>query len=307
MRDEVFFMDQPMFQLPESRSSPLKIEFDGDQECTPHFPSIGDLPKDPALWANLENVQNAGSIFDQLLKAYTSSDFQPCEQPFECTREVRKLALHKWIVFLNHAIHCLVLTKGEPYLNNTHFSSPLSALWAPRTEEWLLGRLVKWSRRLHMEHSVISTTMRSLGMDLRNPDASGCISTTEAKQWHYIRDKLLEYKSLYDDTAASYMQVMSLRESQTSNDQARSVGRITLIASLFVPVSLVSGIFSMGGAFAPGKDHFWVFFVVVVPVVFAVWASLFTKFGPWVKRLSAAVLEQARGEAPILPVFHRSI
>ncbi|KAK5127382.1 hypothetical protein LTR85_006721 [Meristemomyces frigidus] len=227
-----------MFQQHERRSSPFKIRLEGGPECTPHFPSTRDLPGDPALWANQKDVESAESVFDQLLKAYTSPDAEPFQHPFECTLEVRKLALRKWIDFLNHAIHCLVLTKGEPYLNNTHFNSAISALWASRTEEWLLGRLVKWSRRLHTEHTVISTTMRSFGMDLSSAQAPDTISVTESKQWHYVRDKLLEYKSLYDDTAASYIQVMSLHESQASNDQARSLGRITLIASLFVPVSL---------------------------------------------------------------------
>jgi hypothetical protein len=302
MSDEVLFIDQTQFQQSECRRSPIKIELEAG--CVPYFSSVQTLPVDPNSWASTEDSTNSQPVFDQLVKTYASAETHAWKRPFACTEAVRRLALRKWIEFLNHAIHCLVLTKGEPYLNNTHFSSPISALWAPRTEEWLLGRLVKWSRRLHMEHTVISTTMRDLGMDLGDQTSSGMMAATEAKQWRYIRDKLLEYKGLYDETAASYIQVMSLRESLASNDQARSLGTITLVVSLSVPVSVVAGMFSMGGGFAPGEDQFWVFFVVVVPAVMVVWACLFTRFGPWAKRLSSSVFRHARKEASLLPIFH---
>jgi Mg2+ and Co2+ transporter CorA len=110
----------------------------------------------------------------------------------------------------------------------------------------------------------------------------------------------MEYNNYYDDLAASYIQVMSLRESQTSNDQAKRLGQITLIASPFVPVSLVSGVFSMDGRFAPGGDRFWVFVVVVVPIILFVWLSFFTRVGPWAKKLAMAKL---RKDPPILPVY----
>ena len=303
MSDEVLFFHQTQFQQPQHRKSPVKIKLEAEPGCIPYFSSVRSLPSDPTSWCSLEEASEPASTFDHLMDIYASVEDHAWTRPFECTEAIRRLALRKWVEFLNHAIHCLVITKGEPYLNNTHFSSPISALWAPRTEEWLLGRLVKWSRRLHMEHTVISATMRDLGIDLSDQASSGMVSATETKQWRYIRDKLVEYKSLYDDTAASYIQVMSLRESQTSNDQARSLGTITFIASLSVPISLIAGMFSMGDRFAPGGDQFWIFFVVVIPIVMVVWACLFTGFGSWAKSLGGLLSSREGKGASVLPLF----
>lgn len=303
LRDGLFFIDQAIFQERQARSSPIRIQLAGNLEST-HFQPMSQLPYDSLCWPNIKDIRDTRPVFDQALDIYTSPEYNPGQKPFDCTVPLRNIAMYGWVDFLNHVIHCLVRTKGEPYLDNAHFSSPISALWAPRTEEWLLGRLVKWSRRLHMEHTNISNFMRSLGIDLHGRShLTSNIDAAEVRQWHHIRDKLLEYKSLYDDTAASYIQVMSLRESQTSNDQAKSLGQITLIASLFVPVSLVSGVFSMGGRYAPGSDRFWVFFVVVAPIILFVWASFFTRFGRWAKQLIKTLLAGSRNDPPILPVY----
>ncbi|KAH6676981.1 hypothetical protein F5X68DRAFT_246039 [Plectosphaerella plurivora] len=184
----------------------------------------------------------------------------------EMSQVIRDVALRQWNEFLNHAMHCLVLIKGEPYLENTHFSSPTAQLWEPGVQEWLLGRMVKWSRRLHIEFTVVGSIMRRLGMDPTDRRSRGRLSAAESDKWRYIADKNLEYKSLYDDMAASYMQVMSLRESLASNTQARGVGRLTVMGVLFVPVSLSTGLLSMAEPFTPGQNRFWVFFVLVVPI-----------------------------------------
>jgi hypothetical protein len=98
----------------------------------------------------------------------------------------------------------------------------------------------------------MSTTMRDSRMDLSDHTPSGMIAATEAKQWRYIRDKLLEYKYLYDETAASDVQGMPLQETLASNDQAQSSGTVLLVVSLSVPVSLVAGVFFYGSWFPSG-------------------------------------------------------
>lgn len=78
---------------------------------------------------------------------------------------------------------------------------------------------------------------------------------------------------------------MALRETQTSNLQARSVGRLTLLGTLFVPASIISSMLSMGGDFLPGKDKFWIYWVVTLPVLMTVAICLFTDFIPWLYSL----------------------
>ncbi|KAK1751063.1 hypothetical protein QBC47DRAFT_392146 [Echria macrotheca] len=64
-----------------------------------------------------------------------------------------------------------------------------------------------------------------------------------------------------------------------SKPQERQVGYLSSLATLFVPVSLVTAIFSIGGDFAAGESHFWVYWAVSVPVMMLGCVLLFTRVG----------------------------
>jgi len=306
MNDKLRFFSGDLSQVqctPDSNST-LDLALSEEADCIPNWANQVVLPTDPKDWGNAELRIRFDSIFEKVIAGYLKVDIRDGEKPFVFTKLARRIALEKWNKFLNHAIHCLVLTKGEPYSNNSHFNSPISTLWAQTNAEWLLARMVKWSRRLATEHTTVNTIMRGLGMNLHDRKQNGVLDNREAEQWQYIDDKILEYKSLYDDCAASYIQVMALREAQNSNMQAKSVGRITLVAALFVPVSLISGIMSMGGEFIPGGKKFWVFFAVAAPVIALVYMFLCTQLLEWtehpIRNLRKAL---KRKEEALLPRF----
>jgi hypothetical protein len=278
---------------------------------TPDFAKSSKLPPEYTDWPTSESGRQYSSTFGCMTEYFKAPEFRPPDDPFECTLETRNLALSKWSDFLNHAIRCLIQTKGEPYTNNTHFSSPIATIWTHNTQEWLLGRMVKWSRRLHIEHTIVGGIMYSLGIDADKRDHCGKVSPLEARKWRYVRDKTLEYKSLYDDMASSYMQVMSLRESQISNEQARGVARITVLGAFFVPVSLTAGILSMAAPFSPGQEKFWVFFAIAGPFTFILSAWVF--FQPAIRikaRLSTESAKKANlsppGLSKLLPMRQQS-
>jgi hypothetical protein len=62
---------------------------------------------------------------------------------------------------------------------------------------------------------------------------------------------------------ASFVQIIDTRRSfaETAN-----ISRLTYLAIIFVPLSYVTGIFSMNPDVGPGGSHFWVYFVVSVPL-----------------------------------------
>jgi len=299
-----FSGDLSQVQCLQDSANTLDLDLSGEPDCIPNFAWQEVLPEDPKDWENAERRNRFDSLFDKVVTTYSKIDVNNGNMPFDLTRVIRRIALEKWNKFLNHAIHCLILTKGEPYSNNSHFNSPISTLWASTNAEWLLARMVKWSRRLGTEHTTLNTIMRGLGMSMHDRSQNGVLGGKEAEQWRYINDKILEYKRLYDDTTASYIQVMALQEAHNSNTQAKSVGRITLVAALFVPVSLISGIMSMGDDFTPGGGKFWIFFVVAAPVVTIVYMFLCTSLLEWaehpIKNLSRMWKKQ---EQALLPRF----
>lgn len=59
--------------------------------------------------------------------------------------------------------------------------------------------------------------------------------------------------------------VFQLGHSRRSVIESVYIRRLTYVALIFVPLSWVAAMFSMGNEFAPGQRLFWVYFTVSVP------------------------------------------
>jgi hypothetical protein len=123
--------------------------------------------------------------------------------------------------------------------------------------------------------------MHNLGIDHENPKCTGRVSQEEAAQWRYIQSSLLKHKAMLKTVADNYVQVIGLRETQTSTQQAREVGKLTVLGTVFVPLSIISGILSMGGSYLPGERKFWVYLAIALPVLACLTVCLLTNFLPW--------------------------
>jgi Mg2+ and Co2+ transporter CorA len=108
---------------------------------------------------------------------------------------------------------------------------------------------------------------------------SKCTEDWEAQAWRSLQNAVHVLKSRVDIIAQAYTQAVSVQESMTSNKQARQVGYLTSLATLFIPVSLIAGIFSMGGKFSAGASLFWVYWAISIPIVIAGCILLFTRLG----------------------------
>ena len=59
----------------------------------------------------------------------------------------------------------------------------------------------------------------------------------------------------------------SLLEAERSAAEARSLKTLSWLATIFVPPTLVSGIFSMNELYVPGVGQFWIYLAVVLPMI----------------------------------------
>ncbi|RYP65586.1 hypothetical protein DL771_008240 [Monosporascus sp. 5C6A] len=71
----------------------------------------------------------------------------------------------------------------------------------------------------------------------------------EAEKWKGLQVVLERLEKALDSYGEGYVQAVE-------NNNARDVGFLTSPATMFVPVSLVAGIISMGGGFAAGQNRF---------------------------------------------------
>jgi Mg2+ and Co2+ transporter CorA len=130
------------------------------------------------------------------------------------------------------------------------------------------------------------TVLESTDWELyRNIDALGVSShpetmeSWEADAWRSLHQVVQKLKARLEIISQAYMQAVSVRESITSNKQAQQVGYLTSLATVFIPISFVAAIFSMGGDFAAGARYFWVYWVIALPVGMLGCLLLFTKLG----------------------------
>ncbi|KAJ5692134.1 hypothetical protein N7462_001557 [Penicillium macrosclerotiorum] len=143
-----------------------------------------------------------------------------------------------------------------------------------------------WHPRNFARLVMAKSALDSIAWELeRNMDALGLYSKTdvlepwEAEAWDRLRQAVQMLKVKTDNILQAYMQAVSIRESVTSNKQALHVGYLTSLATVFIPISFVAAIFSMGGDFAAGESRFWVYWTIAIPVLAVGCWLLFTSRG----------------------------
>jgi len=146
--------------------------------------------------------------------------------------------------------------------------------------------MAKFTTDLYLYRLEVETNMRALGIDVEDAQSYGFVGKREAQIWRFLRTSCIDLQEMFQHLTDSYTQVIALREAQASNAQASSVRWLTVLGFLFVPVSVVAGIMSMGGDFLPGESKFWVFFAVMCPVLLIIGAVLVMTMGqqtlpPW--------------------------
>lgn len=146
----------------------------------------------------------------------------------------------------------------------------------------VINEINKIRRRMNWFSHEMTTNLEVL--DLVTDHPYGIPShRAEDRDLIIIRDKFLRYRKwaekLLDITSAH----LALMETEKSISDSKALSRLTILGSLFVPVSFVCSFFSMNGDFAVGETKFWVYFVVTLPLVVAILVIVFGRW--WYKRL----------------------
>ena len=76
-----------------------------------------------------------------------------------------------------------------------------------------------------------------------------------------------------------------LEDSRRANAEAHNMARVTWLATVFIPATFVSGLYSMNEEVAGLRQTYWVYFVTAVPVTLGVMAVAWVVGGgslvPW--------------------------
>lgn len=225
-----------------------------------------DLPPFPSHFP-----PRLSSTFEDIVSLYQSGLYPVTETLSSCTRVVSRVAFTEWLVQLQ-AFHYEIQITGLEMLfpfrlrdiGHFHLSGFLENAWGE-----------PWKSRKVGEIAMARYNLRGYRETLRHNMRQGMLGSWEAEAWGNLDAAISSLQDELDEWSAQYAQA-------SASIGAQAVGRLTSIAAIFVPISLIAAIFSMGGEFAAGQTKFWIFWATSAGVMLPACLFLFTKIPRWV-------------------------
>lgn len=90
----------------------------------------------------------------------------------------------------------------------------------------------------------------------------------------YLEEQIDQHSRSLEALNPIITALVQLIDSHKSISQAEDIRRLTYIAIAFIPLSYITGIFSMSEPYGPGSDRFWVYWVTAVPTAAFIMGSL---------------------------------
>lgn len=101
--------------------------------------------------------------------------------------------------------------------------------------------------------------------------------STKQRSWTDVRADFAHIERQFgrlqeksDSLISSFTGLASIVGNRQSLAEARSVRLLTLLGLIFLPLSFISGLFSMATPYTPGNSRFWIYFAVSLPLLLLV-------------------------------------
>lgn len=160
-----------------------------------------------------------------------------------------------------------------------------------------LGKLHMWRRFIPLYREMVAETLQHVfrfpchaqnapasedGPARARPAPSSIRAYEE--DFRLVLNYLEEYQSRIDRLTSVVTAVMAVEDTRTANTDARNIGRLTWLATFFIPFGVVSGIFSMQSVSDMSLDTLRLYFEVTVPVAVVTVALAWALHSPVVRR-----------------------
>lgn len=167
-------------------------------------------------------------------------------------------------------------------------------------EQWSTIQFIRTSLSRYIQNIAgIMVQLRIPFEDLGSADsAANSISSDYQYDFQYIYMQLRVLKTRADLLNESLTGLTGILGNKRSIREAKTVKTLTLVALIFIPLSFTSAVFSMSDEFLPGKESFWVFWAVSLPLVIAVLVLAtildfgYDDNGTWKPAISLSILKE---------------
>ncbi|KAJ4368429.1 hypothetical protein N0V83_006786 [Neocucurbitaria cava] len=269
----------------------------------PEMQTMDELPQSCSQWSSSYSSPGYISMFDDTLQSFSSNTSAPItatHNPLSVVAFPRRLVISTLIAYIRRRYLNLVSIQNSSFKPHTMRHNYLASFSKSNYSSWnsdLFDFIVGSRAAIRVFAGEMDDNATALALHNTPSDcgaAAAVVEQWERDGWQSIRELTAVVEETVNAFATGYLQYVTIQEAHVSNGNAQSLARITVLTMLFIPLSTVASIFSMGGDFLPGENRAWVFWVVAIPLL-AVLAWLY-----WYRQIMRAWRE--RKEA-VLPLF----
>ena len=191
----------------------------------------------------------------------------------------------EWMVYLELMYHSTKQYEFTPGTIPTALEQ-ISTLYAD------LSNLQKWGRRGMATSYKLRYVIDFLEVD-PDHDQDEELKTLLLKDFNYIASRVDVYSCRLSEMVPIVTSLIQIIDSRRSLMETANISRLTHLAMVFVPLTFVTGLFSMDESIAPGGKAFWLYFAVAIPICLIVYCLARPPIGS-LKSLAMAVSNSRR-------------
>jgi hypothetical protein len=203
-------------------------------------------------------------------KPYRKNSATPSDAAFYA----KGIAVANWMNALEYVQKCICVLEYSIELNS-EVSPQRSLLDGLGWLEDNMSIIYNWKRTCSEFSDRMDNNLMELNIPLLAMESLGGNEHKDAQDWLYIHKRLQMWMSRSRDLVQSALGLLSRVEAERSLGEARNTRLLAILGTIFLPLSLVSSIFSMGGDFLPGQPRFWVYLSISLPLLFIALAVVF--------------------------------
>jgi hypothetical protein len=133
-----------------------------------------------------------------------------------------------------------------------------------------LRSLQSWRRRsMQSQHKINQVTRFIRSHERKDQLHSECCRAL-LDDYEHIGVHIDGYGQRLENMLPVVTSLVQITDSRRSYAESSNVRRLTYLAQVFVPLTFTSGLFSMDVDMTPGREQFWMYFVVALPVTLLV-------------------------------------
>jgi hypothetical protein len=211
------------------------------------------------------------SMFDDIIYYWTKRSERnvSVDKPIEAAFYAKKIAAATWVNGLEYIRKAVSVLEWK--LENGRQDKLEDSLYEEYEDlgwlEDILSVLYGWKWKCALFSDLMDNNLIELDIPIKDMECLGGARQKDVQDWIYIRQKLAMWTSRTKDLIDSALGSIQLVESAKSIEEARNSRLLATLGTVFLPLSLVASVLSMGGDFLPGNGRFWVYFALSLPLL----------------------------------------